>query len=152
MTSPQRSPAPTPAPHGYGNIYTPHAGSMIIQVQRESGLANRTIILGQRQVRLLRLLWSPLGRLLVGVLAISWILFAIESARVPALRARVAELEGNTVRLDSLQVALSRLHVRYEQVRNLMSLSAPGSATRPAQKTPVASTPAPATAPVGPLE
>jgi hypothetical protein len=150
VTSPQRSPAP--APLGYGNIYTPHAGSMIIQVQRESGLANRTIILGQRQVRLLRLLWSPLGRLLVGVLAISWILFAIESARVPALRARVAELEGNTVRLDSLQVALSRMHVRYEQVRNLMSLSAPGSSTRPASNTPVASTPAPATIPVGPLE
>ncbi|HET6680335.1 MAG TPA: hypothetical protein VFG84_03990 [Gemmatimonadaceae bacterium] len=151
MTSPQRSPAH--APHGYGNIYTPHAGSMIIQVQRESGLANRTIILGQRQVRLLRLLWSPLGRLLVGVLAVSWILFAIESARVPALRARVAELEGNTVRLDSLQVALSRLHVRYEQVRNLMSLSAPAGATRSAPDTPpVASTRAPATAPVGPQE
>ncbi len=145
MTSPQRSPL------GYGNIYTPHAGSMIIQVQRESGLANRTIVLGQRQVRLLRVLWSPLGRLLIGVLAVSWILFAIESARVPGLRARVAELEGSAVRLDSLQIALSRLHVRYEQVRNLMSLSAPGADTRPANTPPAVAT-SPATASVGPQE
>ena len=40
---------------GYGNIYTPHAGAMIIHVQRESGLANRTIIFTQRQVRLFRI-------------------------------------------------------------------------------------------------
>ena len=39
---------------GYGNIYTPHAGSMIIQVQREGGLANRTIVLSPRRVRLRR--------------------------------------------------------------------------------------------------
>ena len=41
--------------NGYGNIYTPHAGSMIIQVQRETGLANRTIVISERQVALVRI-------------------------------------------------------------------------------------------------
>ncbi len=46
---------------GYGNIYTPHAGSMVIQVQREGGLANRTIVLNQRTVRMLRFVLSRTG-------------------------------------------------------------------------------------------
>ena len=47
--------------NGYGNIYTPHAGSMIIQVQRETGLANRTIVISERQVALLRIVGSRVG-------------------------------------------------------------------------------------------
>ena len=53
MTTPERE--KDAGRRGYGNIYTPHAGAMIIHVQRESGLANRMIILSPRQVRLLRI-------------------------------------------------------------------------------------------------
>ena len=58
-----------PTGQGYGNIYTPHAGSMIIQVQREHGLANRQIVLTERQVKLLKSLatrkWLVVGAFMI---------------------------------------------------------------------------------------
>jgi hypothetical protein len=94
---------------------------MIIHVQRESGLANRTIVLSTQEVRLLRFLGSRMGLLLGGAFAATWLLFAVLTTRVPALTARVAELERENVRLDTLQAALSKLHGRYEQVRRMLS-------------------------------
>ena len=107
--------------HGYGNIYTPNAESMIIQVQRETGLANRTIIISERQVGLLRLLGSRIGLIAAAVFVATWLLFAVQSVRVPALSVRIAELERDNRRIDSLQVALSRMHGRYEQVRQMLA-------------------------------
>lgn len=106
---------------GYGNIYTPHAGSMIIQVQRETGLANRTIVISQRQVALLRVLGSRVGIAVASVFAATWLLFAAQTIRVPLLSGRIAELERDNRRIDSLQVALSRMHGRYDQVRHLLA-------------------------------
>ena len=123
--------------NGYGNIYTPHAGSMIIQVQRETGLANRTIVISQRQVAMLRLIGSRLGVIGATVFLATWLLFAVQSVRVPALSGRIAELEQENRRIDSLQVALSRMHGRYDQVRQM--LAAVGSKVAP----PIATAPAP---------
>jgi len=109
--------------NGYGNIYTPHAGSMIIQVQRETGLANRTIIITERQVALLRIIGSRIGLTAVAVFVGTWLLFAVQSVRVPVLAVRIAELERDNRRIDSLQVALSRMHGRYEQVRQMLAVS-----------------------------
>ena len=106
---------------GYGNIYTPHAGSMIIQVQRETGLANRTIVISERRVALLRLLGSRVGLVAATIFLATWLLFAVQSVRVPALSGRIAELEQENRRIDSLQVALSRMHGRYEQVRQMLA-------------------------------
>ena len=108
--------------NGYGNIYTPHAGSMIIQVQRETGLANRTIVLSERQVAFLRIVGSRIGLAAAGVFLVTWILFAAQSVRVPVLAVRIAELERDNRRIDSLQVALSRMHGRYEQVRQMLAI------------------------------
>ena len=108
--------------NGYGNIYTPHAGSMIIQVQRETGLANRTIVISERQVALLRVLGSRLGVIAATVFVVTWLLFAVQSIRVPLLSGRIAELERDNRRIDSLQVALSRMHGRYEQVRQMLAV------------------------------
>jgi hypothetical protein len=108
--------------NGYGNIYTPHAGSMIIQVQRETGLANRTIILSQRQVALLRIIGSRIGLAVVAVFIATWLLFAAQSVRVPVLSIRIAKLERDNRRIDSLQIALSRMHGRYEQVRQMLAV------------------------------
>ena len=140
--------------NGYGNIYTPHAGSMIIQVQRETGLANRTIVLSQRQVALLRVLGSRLGVVAVAVFLASWLLFAVQSVRVPTLSGRIAELERDNARLDSLQVALSRIHGRYEQVRVMLAAVgtlaprtdsiARSPTAKPVQSPPAAAQPAPA--------
>ena len=133
--------------NGYGNIYTPHAGSMIIQVQRETGLANRTIVLSQRQVAMLRVLGSRLGAVALAVFVASWLLFAVQSVRVPLLSGRIAELERDNQRIDSLQVALSRIHGRYEQVRKM--LAAVGTSAARADSVPAspASSPVPAAAP-----
>lgn len=114
--------------NGYGNIYTPHAGSMIIQVQRETGLANRTIVISERQVALLRVLGSRLGLVVATVFLGTWLLFAIQSVRVPALSERIAELERDNRRIDSLQIALSRINGRYEQVRQMLATVGGGTA------------------------
>jgi hypothetical protein len=113
--------------NGYGNIYTPHAGSMIIQVQRETGLANRTIVISERRVALLRVVGSRIGLIAVALFVGTWLMFAVQSVRVPLLSDRIAELERDNRRIDSLQVALSRMHGRYEQVRQM--LAATGAAT-----------------------
>src|SRR3954464_11973199 len=108
--------------NGYGNIYTPHAGSMIIQVQRETGLANRTIVITERQVAFVRIVGSRIGLAMVAVFVATWLLFAVQSVRVPVLAVRIAELERDNRRIDSLQVALSRMHGRYEQVRQMLAV------------------------------
>ncbi|HZO19272.1 MAG TPA: M23 family metallopeptidase [Gemmatimonadaceae bacterium] len=114
---------------GYGNIYTPHAGSMIIQVQRESGLANRTIILTQRQVRLLRI-GLYLGSVLLAIGAVSWVYFAGQAARVPFLTNRVAGLTKEVRQLDTLQIRLAEMERRFAQVQTMMGATTPIQATR----------------------
>src|SRR6185312_10636598 len=109
---------------GYGNIYTPHAGSMIIQVQRESGLANRTIILTQRQVRLLRRGAYAVGTIFAIVL-LSWFFLATQAARVPGLTRRVETLQHDVIRLDTLQAALTALESRFQQVQHMLGASTP---------------------------
>jgi hypothetical protein len=146
--------------NGYGNIYTPHAGSMIIQVQRETGLANRTIVISERQVALVRVLGSRIGLGVAAVFLATWLLFAVQSVRVPLLSGRIAELERDNRRIDSLQVALSRMHGRYEQVRQMLAAGGSAAATTiaaarpdvpndaPAPSNAVRSSNAPATPPV----
>ena len=115
---------------GYGNIYTPHAGSMIIQVQRESGLANRTIILTQRQVRLLRLALYVGGALLT-IGTISWVYLAAQAARVPFLTSRVASLTKEVKQLDTLQARLAEMDRRFLQVQTMMGASGPVATREP---------------------
>ncbi len=126
--------------NGYGNIYTPHAGSMIIQVQRETGLANRTIVLSERQVALLRIVGSRIGLAVIAVFIATWLLFAAQSVRVPVLSIRIAKLERDNRRIDSLQVALSRMHGRYEQVRQMLAVGG-STVERQEPTTPVPATP-----------
>ena len=113
------NPNPTDA-RGYGNIYTPHAGSMIIQVQREGGLANRTIVLGTRQVRLLRFFMSRLGRLVLGLIAASWAFFAVQTVRVPVLTAEIRSMQADAQRLDTLTKTLAQLQRQYDQVQHML--------------------------------
>jgi hypothetical protein len=110
---------------------------MIIQVQRETGLANRTIVLSERQVAFLRIVGSRIGLAAIAVFLMTWILFAAQTIRVPVLAVRIAELERDNRRIDSLQVALSRMHGRYEQVRQMLAVG--GAAPR--QESPASATP-----------
>jgi len=120
---------------GYGNIYTPHAGSMIIQVQREGGLANRTIVLSPTRVRMLRFVLSKTGMAIASVLGLVFVFFGIQAARVPLLTRRLATMELDAKRLDTLQVTLGQLQKRYEQVQTMLGAS-------PAQRSVASSAPA----------
>jgi hypothetical protein len=106
---------------GHGNIFTPHAGSMMIHVHRESGLAHRTVTLKAWQVRALRLLMSKWFFVAMGAAALSWSYLAIQAARVPTLKERVAYLQLDARRLDTLQHALVQLQARYDQVRKMLT-------------------------------
>jgi murein DD-endopeptidase MepM/ murein hydrolase activator NlpD len=118
---------------GYGNIYTPHAGSMIIQVQREGGLANRTIVLSPTRVRLLRFVLSRTGMVIGSVFGLIFVFFGIQAARVPLLTRRLATMELDAMRIDTLQQTLGQLQKRYEQVQTMLGAS-------PAQRAAVSAT------------
>jgi murein DD-endopeptidase MepM/ murein hydrolase activator NlpD len=105
--------------NGYGNIYTPSAGSMIIHVQRESGLANRTIVLTLRQVHLLRRGAYVLGGLLVVVL-LSWFYLATQAARVPLLQRKIESMQADVKQLDTLRSTLNGLESRFQQVQTML--------------------------------
>lgn len=111
---------------GHGNIFTPHAGSMMIHVHRESGVAHRTVTLRSWQVRALRLLMSRWFFVALGAGALSWSYLAIQAARVPRLKERVTLLELDARRLDTLQHALTQLQARYDQVRKMLTVAARG--------------------------
>ena len=125
--------APNEHKQGYGNIYTPHAGSMIIQVQREGGLANRTIVLSPTRVRLLRFVLSRTGMVIGSILGLIFVFFGIQAARVPLLTQRLATMERDALRIDTLQQTLGQLQKRYEQVQTMLGAS-------PAQRAAVAAT------------
>ena len=127
-----------PPSSGYGNIYTPHAGSMIIQIQREGGLQNRTIILSPRQVQLLRFITSRTGKAVAAVAAIILLTLAIEAVRIPFLSARLSRLQHTVSRLDTLEHSLSELQLRYDQVERMLGAKpalgltpAPSAITKP---------------------
>ncbi|HUO50983.1 MAG TPA: M23 family metallopeptidase [Gemmatimonadaceae bacterium] len=110
---------------GYGNIYTPHAGAMIIHVQRESGLANRTLILSAARVRFLRIAAIVAGvLLLIGVS--SWFYLATQAARVPYLTRRLTVLERDVQQLDTLKRTLAEVEGRFQQVQQMLGASGGG--------------------------
>lgn len=112
-----------PVSRDHGNIYTPRAGSMIIQVQRESALASRTIVLSERKVHLLRFINSRSGLIVLFFLAASWFFFALQALRVPVLTHRVKSLQHDASKLDTLQLALTELQQRYEQIQQMLGVT-----------------------------
>lgn len=140
MKTPAHNAATAPT-RGYGNIYTPHAGSMIIQVQRELGLANRTIVLSKRKVRLLRFFNSRPGRLLGAAIIVSWVVLALQASRASYLSARLNRMQHTAQRLDSLETTLVRLQHRYNQLHafvGAINTPAPSPAQPPDITPPVA--------------
>jgi hypothetical protein len=109
-----------PPSSGYGNIYTPHAGSMIIQIQREGGLQNRTIVLSPRQVQVLGFVTSRTGKIVAALAAIIVLALAIEAIRIPFMSARLSRLQHTASRLDTLEHSLSELQLRYDQVERML--------------------------------
>ncbi len=112
---------------GHGNIFTPHAGSMLIHVHRESGLAHRTMRLEAWQVQALRLITSKWFALVFAVGVLSWGWFALQAARVPFLQQRITHMEEDAARLDTLQATLTRLQSRYDEVQRMFKAASVGT-------------------------
>lgn len=123
------------SPQGYGNIYTPHAGEMIIQVHRASGLAHRNFILGPRSVRVMRWFLSRTGLVVVGLAIVSWIFLAVQAARIPHLTKTIGQMQADAARLDTLEHTLTQLNQRYDQLQRMMA-STPGAQAPTSTPTP----------------
>ena len=121
-------------PRAHGNIYTPHAGQMVIHVARESGLQSRTFVLTQGQVRLLRFLFRSRASRIAGVIAaVVLVVVVTQAARVPMLNYRIAHMEHDAARLDTLERSLAELQKRYDQVQRMLGASATPAAAFPSQ-------------------
>jgi len=68
----------------------------------------------------MRFVLSRSGMAIGAVLLALFLFFAIQAARVPVLTHRLATLESDAKRLDTLQVALAQLQKRYEQVQTML--------------------------------
>jgi hypothetical protein len=108
-------------------LLDPESGSLYVHVQAENGVAHRTLVLSPFHVRLLRALMSPLGAVLLLAVGGSWLYFATQSVRVPLLTQRVASLQVERSRLDTLEVRLRDLQVRYDQVQRMLGVPAADS-------------------------
>lgn len=115
--------APNAGTQRHGDIFSRGSGAMLIHVQRESGLAHRTISIAAWQVQVLRALSTRLALALLVLGAASWVFFATQAARVPLLTSRLARMEEDARRLDTLQQALGQLQQRYDQVQRMLSAS-----------------------------
>jgi hypothetical protein len=123
VTSPDRDNGSTE----HGDVFGRGWGSMFIHVQRESGLAHRTLVLRPWQVQALRLMVSRWFALVLSCVVLSWMYFAVQTARMPFLTKRIAHLERDAAKIDTLQATLEQLQRRYDQVQQMLSAS-----TRPA--------------------
>jgi hypothetical protein len=108
-------------PRAHGNIYTPHAGQMVIHVARESGLQSRTFVLSPGQVRLLRFFFRSRASRIGAIIAVVFLALVItQAARVPMLNYRIAHMEHEAARLDTLERSLAELQKRYDQVQRML--------------------------------
>lgn len=122
-----------PLSDGHGDVFAPDCGAMIVHVQRESGVAHRTFVFKPWQVRLLRALRHRSTRIVLGAILLSWGYLAVEAVRVPLLTQRIARMERDAARLDTLQATLVQLQARYDQVQAMLSRPAasPAVSSRP---------------------
>jgi hypothetical protein len=119
----------TPRPSGLRALLSRESGALFVHVHTETGVEHRTIVLSPTRVRLLRWLVSPWSMVLGVVFTGSWIFLAVLAARLPATVTRVAELELEAVRLDTLEAHLMDLQLRYDQVTRMLGAAPKDSTT-----------------------
>lgn len=114
---------------GHGDVFAPDMGAMFVHVQRENGLAHRTFVFRAWQVRVARAIANRWTWAVTVFAVVSWAFLAMQAVRVPLLNTRIAKMEHDALRVDTLQQTLKDLQTRYEQVQSMLS--------RPAQSTAV---------------
>lgn len=122
-----RTPSVSPQSDGHGDVFADHLGAMIVHVQRENGVAHRTFVFRPWHVRLVRAATHRGTRILAVLVVLSWGYLAIQALRVPLLTNRIARMEEESVRLDTLQQTLRALQARYDQVQRMLSRPAVGA-------------------------
>ena len=106
---------------GHGDVFASELGAMIVHVQRETGLAHRTFVFRPWQVQIARAATRRWVWLVLGCGVASWGFFAVQAVRVPLLNTRIARMERDALRLDTLQQTLRELQSRYDQVQTMLS-------------------------------
>ena len=124
---------------GHGDVFARDLGAMIVHVQRETGLAHRTFIFRPWQAQLARAITNRWTWAVALFALLSWALLAVQAVRVPLLTTRIAKMEQDALRVDTLQQTLKELQARYEQLQTMLS--------RPAAQAPGAPPKAPAARP-----
>ena len=115
-------------PNGHGDVFGRDLGAMIVHVQRETGLAHRTFVFRPWQVQFARAITHRSTWLFAVVAILSWAFLAVQAIRVPLLNTRIAKMEREALRVDTLQQTLKALQARYEQVQSMLSRPAQSSA------------------------
>jgi len=103
------------------------AGALYVHLQSDGGVDHKTFVVPPRTATVLRALWSPWGVALALAVAGSWVYFGVESARIPLLNRRIAALQAEALRIDTLQAKLQALQLQYDQVQAMLGAAVPDS-------------------------
>lgn len=125
-----RATSVSPQSDGHGDVFADHLGAMIVHVQRENGVAHRTFVFKSWHVRLVRAATRRSTQLLAVLVVLSWGYLAIQALRVPLLTHRMARMEEESKRLDTLQQTLRDLQARYDQVQAMLRRPTSGPTTK----------------------
>ncbi|HVZ49597.1 MAG TPA: hypothetical protein VG916_12495 [Gemmatimonadaceae bacterium] len=131
-----RAASVAPQSDGHGDVFADDLGAMIVHVQRESGVAHRTFVFRPWHVRLVRAATRRSTRIIALVILLSWGYLAAQAVRVPLLTHRIARMEDEAARLDTLQRTLRDLQARYDQVQGMLSRTAGATGAAPGTRAP----------------
>lgn len=126
-----KPPRASGAHDAHGDILSKDGGKLFVHMHRQHGLSHRHYVLKPWQVSLLAGLTSRVGILLLVVGIGSWGWFASQAARAQLLEMRLAQMESDSLRLDTLQATLTELQARYDQVQKMLSLATANSPQQP---------------------
>ena len=118
----------------HGDVFARDLGAMIVHVQRATGLSHRTFVFKPWQVHVARMMTSRWTWVLLALALASWLFLAFQAIRVPLLSTRIAKMEQEALRVDTLQQTLKNLQARYEQVQSM--LSRPAQLSVPSKRAP----------------
>ena len=116
---------------GHGDVFARDLGAMIVHVQRETSLAHRTFVFTPWQAQLARAITNRWTWALAVFALLSWAFLAVQAVRVPLLTTRIAKMEQDALRVDTLQQTLKELQARYEQVQTMLSRPAQAAVVPP---------------------
>lgn len=122
-----RAPRSSGAHDAHGDILAKDGGKLFVHMHRQHGLSHRHYVLKPWQVNLLAALTSRVGILLLVVGFASWGWFAAQAGRTKLLELRLAQMESDSLRLDTLRATLTELQARYDQVQKMLSLATANS-------------------------